>query len=879
MASSTQVPGLDGATPQLSQNVPGVQFPFRQEFGREGAAYEHLGESIEGAAHTGAEIYDEIQRQHDISTSSLAFTQATVRHAQMRDDIAMSSPDGLVHDPDNNEVLQNPDGSQKTIAQQYWDHADKDYQDTQQGMTPRAAAMFRQVMQKDISENTQKLQNEGMRLQAQNSDQKLQQIKDTYSKDFDRSFVPSANPYYTGSMQDGTTREYPSAQKFFDAIQNTQLTRQQMGPIQGKNGLYGPSEVEALKKGDGQELANNWLTSAKQDLMEINGSRAALHNQLKDASSTSSMQIRSLMDIVNGRDPESMRRAGRKLPTINSALSPDQIHHWNEALLGMIPAAKSVDKSEYELQKNQLTESAKSAQSLDQFFGSPLFQKTTLMGSGIGLTDAERVKDLAPIVSQAVTSVALSSVGGISSTDAKRQAATAVLKDAEKRWPQLAGMIGEKNTDGFGQAITSEANKQVAAKLQEDASQMKSDPMKYMAGIKEGPQGPGGTPAYKSPMAHAIEERLDPRKDPSIFSIFKPMSGGKSVMESAQATANNGYARMFNSKSDVSILQEDQFKDQASRLKNANDPHLITSYFNQLNQQRLTPAEKENYINDLVHKGGLPQTYVDALNLTTPTEREAVWAKLLSKPAELPEGLSQKQLDQSFSEHNKALAAYEDRKYGPNSSFSRTMMDTYRHSWQEDVKQAMHRGMQETDAYAYADDQRDKTTGAIGTVGAQHDFFGTGLIHWGTVGPQVPVEYGSNKFNDAQKQKINDSLLYAQSKDTLKNYHIAPAPGQLPLNDNAPTDASRVASTASFWRRVGHAWRLQTMEMDSNNRPTGNSQDVWVYGKDTQAHPYEVSEDSALAGPPADFKQHAVPSVKKSTDPQVGGMRLGESKF
>lgn len=856
-----QVPGIDN-TPTISTNVPGVQFPMRGA-AQAGEMISHAGEGLSRGVEAGAEVYDEVQRAHDISTAALAHTQDSVSESKSREQLVLNSPDGFVHDPFDGNIVTNRDGSQKTIAQQYWEDADIRYQDRQQNMTPRAAAMYRAKMQEVIGSNTMRLQNEGIIKQADSSEQKVQNVKDIYSKDFDRAFVPDVSAYYGGSQnEDGSVKQYPSAQKFFDAVQGTTLLREQLGNVQGKKGLFGAQEIPALKQSDAAELADHWLTSGKQDLIESSGSRAALHQNLKDAASTSVMQIHSMLDIVDGKDPESMRRAQSGLPTINSSLTPDLIHKWKNDLLGMIPAAKEVDKSEYELQKNQLDDFAKGVRSLDQFAGSALLQKTLLAGGGLGLTPAERVKDLSSAFSSAIMASAVTQTTGISSPESKRQAVAQVLQEGQKHWVQLAQMVGEHNTQGFAEAITAEASKQVAAKLQEDEHQMRQDPMKYMAGIKEGPQGPGGSPGYNNKTAHDIQNKLDPNTDPSLFSIFKPMPGGKSVIEAAQATANNGYARMFGAKADVAILQKNQFEDQAKRLVGSNDPRMITNYFSQLeNQKGMTASEKEGYILDLVNKGGLPQTYADALNLKTSAEREARWASLQAGPPAMPEGLKDKDVEQYSRQENKSLFSFLDLKYGPNSPEARTARNTYDKSWQDDFKQGVNRGMSEGDAKNYANAQRDKTTGSIGVVGAKHDFFGTGWLHWGSTGPQVPVEFGSNKYTDQQQQNIKDTLLYHQSKENLSKYKFVTPPGALPPNDNAPSDAERIANTASMWRKVGGGWRLQTQELDKENRPTGISQDVQFYGADHKPRYFDVPEKQAIVGPPQGAAKAVAPAT------------------
>lgn len=856
-----QVPGLDNA-PLLNQNVPGVQLPYRGEFTRLGQATENLGQSLEGTAKTGAEIYDSIQVQHDLSTASKAATNMKVAHEQLAQNIQNSSPDGFIYDDVTGAPSTNKDGSPRTIAQEYWDQADSDYQERQENLSPRAAAMFRQKAQETIASNTQGLQVAQLGMQRKASDQTVTDNINADKKSFDTSFVPSgvtsAGAYYTAPGENGSTKEYPSAAKLYDAIQDRLLDRQQ----QGRMGGFNPTEIKQKQEADAADLADHWLTAGKLDLIESSGSRAKLHDTLKDASSTAVMQVHSLLDIVEGKDPQSGRRSSLGLPTVNSSLMPDQIEKWRADLLGMVPAAKEVDKSEFNLNSKLLEDYAKGVKSMDQFNNSPLFQKTLLMSGGLGLTPAERIEKFMPSVAAAVTSSANAATTGIASPEAKRQAADAALASGRKYFPQLAQMLGEKNTEGFGEAISTEASKQVAAKLQEDEKQMRANPMGYMAGIQEGPQGPNGTPKYRSAMAHAIENQLDPKTDPSLLSIFKPMSGGKSVLENAQGTANNGYARMFGSKTDVAILSKNQFEDQAKRITSSNDPKLITDYFKQLDQQNISSAEKESFIQHLVSQGGLKQTYVDALNLHTPAEREARWAAIQSGPLPMPDGYTRKRIEAISAQENKGLFSFLNVKSGPNSPATLTARNTYDQSWQRDFTAALGRGLGESDAKGFANDQRDKTTGAIGIVGGQHDFFGTGLIHYGKSGPQVLIEYGSNNYTPAQQQTINDTLLYAQSKEMLGKHKVVAAPGSLPPNENAPTNEENAADKAVFWRKIGGGWRLQVQEVDKNNRPTGINQDLQVMDSNGKPHTYDWTESQALAGPPKGAPKAVAPPSK-----------------
>lgn len=873
------VPGID-QTPSLSQNVPGVAFPMRGA-SEAGEMISRGGKGVEAFGQDIGVISDEIQRQQDVSTAALATTKSEISLRGISQNVADQSTDGFMHDDDGS-ISTNKDGSQRTILQEGWDQMNTHYQDAQQGMTPRAAAIYRSATLRAVGENAQRLQGQQLVLQSQAAKNSVGAMLDVASKDFDQSFVPKDNAYYTTQQTDGSTKEYPSAQKLFDAIDQSRLTIQRLGPQGDKPGAYAASEVQPAQQDAASKLAENWLTSAKLDLIESQGSRAALHQSMKDASSTAVMQAHSLLDIVEGKDQQSQRRNSVGAPTVNSSLTPAQVEKWRSDILGMIPAAKEVDKSEYELQKQQLGETAKGVKNLDQLFNSALMQKTVMMGSGLGMTSAERVKDFAPIVSDGVVAAALSSTTPINSPEAKRQAATAVLQDAAKRWPVFAQQIGEKDVSGFGNAIATAASKQVAEKLAEDERKMRENPLGYAAAIRPGPQGPGGTPQYGDKTQHALEGKLDPRSgDPSLTAIFKPMSpGGKSVLQTAQESANNIYSRMFNSKADVSALQPEQFKDQARRIVSSNDPHLITTYFSKLEQSGLSDKQKEAFQQDLVDKGGLPQTYVDALNnLKTPAEREARWATLQAGAPALPEGVSHQTLEQLNQQDNKNLYKFLDTKYGPNSPAARTARDTYGKAYKDDIVEGLNRGMGESQARAYAQGLRDKTTGAIGIVGAEHSLWGIGL---GRYGPQVPVEFGSNKYTPEQQQHITDTLLHFQDSKTLSQYKFVPAPGALPKNDNAPSDADNVAANVSMWRKVPGGWRLQQKELDKENRPTGNSTDVQIYvsdGKTKTAHFLEVHEQDALAGPPQGAAHSVSPAPKATNNPGAafGGGRHPDS--
>jgi hypothetical protein len=114
----SNVPGIDSAPQFDTRGVPGVQLPRRTEFGELGRAYESLGGSVEGAARTGADISNEIQRQSDISASSTEYADAQIAHNKYLTGLAKSTPDGIIRDPLTQEPVTNKDGTQRTISQE-----------------------------------------------------------------------------------------------------------------------------------------------------------------------------------------------------------------------------------------------------------------------------------------------------------------------------------------------------------------------------------------------------------------------------------------------------------------------------------------------------------------------------------------------------------------------------------------------------------------------------------------------------------------------------------------------------------------------------------------------------------------------------------------
>lgn len=854
--AGTNVPGLDNA-PQISQNVPGVQFPFRQEFGREGAGIEHVGEGLEGLARSGGEIYDEIQRQHDITTATQAATESEVAHSQMRTQLENSSPDGFVRDDTTGEIIQNRDGTQKTIAQQYWENADSDYQTRQNNMSPRAAAMFRQQMQRTIVENTQRLQLKGLEMQRKNTEDQIGNIKDTFSKDFDRSFVPSNAPYYAAASGDAT-KQYPSAQKFFDAVQTIQLLRQQQGPAAGKAGMYNPAEVEALKKGDSSDLANNWLTSAKLDLIESNGSRSALHNALKDGSSTSVSQLYSLLDVVEGKDPESARRVQNNLPTINSSLTPAQVEKWRTDLLGMIPSAKSVDRSDFDEHAHAMAEAAKTgkySQSPDQLFASQDWQYLMHAAGPLGLTAEEQQEKLEPIFGNALTA----SLGGASFDRMNAGAQAAFLQKRGEAWSkafeQFGGMAGMHYTGDQAKALASHALEKAAEDMKQGNIDASQDFGKYMSGMASGAQdfSQKGGIKYRSPTVFQGSQQI--MNDPSLFAVLKPGPGGKPLIQSMGKEMEYASASKFGKGADVQLFSKDIYQDYAGRIKNASGEQA-EAFFSAL--KKADPKRAATFLNQVVQYGNLNQGYQIAQGWPTAIQRANVMDGI--RADQLSPTPGEKIGDETKAQvYDKARRWFgEDMKFnngllGAGSLEATTANNALLALGVQKYKEARLMSMSKDQAAEYAQAEVRKGNPETSYVGDTHHFLG---MSFGTSGPQAQVKYTRADLSPDQQQTTKESLLQAQKAQALSRYQFVPAPvAPGDYNFNPKLQADWIAEHADRWVPVKQggpdaAYRLYYRGTNADGSPGTKTYPVQIYGSDGTPSFYEVKEKDALKAMP-----------------------------
>lgn len=846
--AGTNVPGLENSAPQFSQNVPGVQFPYRQEAGREGMALQHLGEGIESAAHAGGEIYDEIQRQHDISTASKNYVDAGVSHAQQMQNLKLSSPDGFVHDTDTNEVVKNRDGSQRTIAQEYWNWADSDYQDRQKAMSPRAAAMFRQQMQSEIGQNTKLLQNTQLELQRKSADQDVVQGMASYARDNDRTPYPDAMPYYEEKREDGSVNLRGNTYKINSQLATLKLWTQRQGPVGDQPGMYGPTDIDKLTTKRLSDHANDWVRSAVTDILENDTPR----DHKNRVSTTAYQQVLNLRDVIEGKDPMSSKADSQGLPTVKSSLTSEQADKWRNQLNSMLDGAKKIDRTDYEFQLQQMKQASKLGQfqSPDQLMNSPQFSYLMHAAQPLGLTPEEHLKNVSEIFSNAASSP-MTAGFDLSSESAKRQQIMTKIEQFSKAWPQYGQMLGAHFTGAMADALKPDVQKGALANLKEETTQFKADPAKYAAGASSS-YSPDGAIHYRNKTMKGVEDHMF--QDPSLFAALKPMANGNSVITNAIGTMKRIGAQGFGQGYDVNFLSKDAYEGWAKKIERSGNPEQVEQMFHQLNHQ--AGADAGTVMDQLVKVGNLDQRYQTAQNLPTAQARIAAYADIMSKGAAIEaytkseDGESAGEIWKKAGKANHDIIDFNNRLYGADSPEASKAIKALNQTWASAYASARGvKGTSQSEAAQAADERVRAQIAPISNVQNEHHWLG-GMINFGT-GPASRVQFSRADLDKDQQTSIQQNLLKAQGVEELSKYQIAPAPiTQGAYDFNKKVNAQWIAEHPFIWYPVGKGpdarYRLQYQGMNADGSPNGRGYDLRVFGSDGSPRYYEMKESDAL---------------------------------
>lgn len=845
-----QVPGLNN-TPQFSENVPGVQFPFRQEFGKLGQGLATVGKGVESLAHTGGEIYDEIQRQQDISTAQSNAVQMDVAHSKMRQDLTQVSPDGFMHDEDSGEIVKNADGSQRTIAHEYWDRADADYQERQKNMSPRAAAMFRQeTLEKVIGQNTKLLQLKGLELQRADSNQKVSDAAANFARDNDRSPWSDVNPYYSDKREDGSINLRGNTDKINDQLRTLKLWTAQQGPVNGAPGMFNPTEVQEHTAKRLSQHANDWVQSAATDIVENDTPR----DHKNHISTTAMQQVLNLRDVIEGKDPQSARAQKFGMPTVASSLTSDQRDKWRNHLNSMLDQAQKIDRSDYDFQLQQMKEKASSGyySTPDKFFASPEMSYLKHASEPLGLTPEKSMHDMSEVFVEA----AKGSVGGaqfdLASDSSKQAQIRTAIGSYAKAWQQWGQMNGVKFTESMQGAVSAQAEKAAVAKITEDTRQYREDPAKFAASPASGYQDPQRGVKYRSPTMHAVEEHLF--SDPSIFAPLKPLANGQPVIVAAAREMKKIGTMGFGAGFEPGYLSKDAYQAWANKIEKSNNPAQAQQMFDQL--KKTAGPDAGTVMNQLVQIGHLNPRYQTAFTLPSSQAQTDAIADIQSKGSAV-KLLADSQNGEDTVKAVKQIAVkalqgqldFNHKLYGADNPLAAQANTGAVDTWSSAYATARLAGRSREEATQAANERIQAQMPPTGVVQDQHHFLG---MSFGSAGPATHVRFSRPDLSTEQQQTIQSNLLTAQKADALQRHEIVPAPvkpGE--YNFNPKLDAKWVSEHPFIWYPVRQgsanaAYRLMYQGINADGSPNGRGYDLRVFdGKGNPTY-YEVKESEAL---------------------------------
>lgn len=756
-----------------STQVPGINFPYRQEFGKVGQALSHLGGDVEQAASTGSEIYNEVQRQHAISQSENYSVNAKVSHDAYIRNLKTASPDGFIHEngDQSQPVQQNPqDGTPRTITQEYKDWSNEMYMQDQDKLTPMAAAMYRQKMLPEIGARLTSLNNDAHTMQLSDAEQKRQDSNETVYKEFNQA--PWDSTY-------GGQQNRPDVGKFSDYAQSATLGLQQRGGVldpetgQLKGGLMNQEQIDKLKAKQLNEYGERWFGSAITKIQEE-----------KAANGPHMMQdISNLLDVVDGKDPQSQAfsKVGKITPA--SSLTAEKQNQIKDFLLKMIPNAKSIDMSEYKHElDNHIAAAEQGTYPLGQM--SPSLQnlmnwQDTFIKTG-QMAQADRLDDMGKVYAAQAKGALAGKGFDMLPHNAQHSLMESKTETAIKSLQQDAQMHQLTYTADEGEKVANEVRARGAANIEKIESEKQKDFPGFLAGedsFKKGTYRSGiakqvsqldfSNPAsiQKSGLIPQYLKQLDNKYTANYgtnTSYWRPISKDQSATLGAAITA-------------MSPTQQGQAVDNLKDAYGKAFPNLMDTLIedNSLKSQNTQSA-------DWKFVGGIPTVQGRVAQLSamqgTQATRELYEATTSNKWDALKTSVAQQWKSDIDVIVKTSPLNIDQRTYGAS------VLNTATNA----VAQMMiqNPGMKTADAIAASKNEAFKGYPKIDTVGNYKSFFGwKSPIH---EGPQVQAAFPSN-LSDQQRSIVQQNLQQIMTEDGLKKAGASapkPIPGQSDLSDH-----------------------------------------------------------------------------------------------
>lgn len=312
--------------PQFNtQFVPGVQFPYRQEFGKVGKAAQELGQSVDRAAESADYLSNRIKLAEAQNASANSYAQDKIDAETKQREINMQSPDGYMYDTttdaSGNTVFRkdeagrtipiyNPDGTRQTTAQAFHAWADARYQATQDSLpSDMARGLYRDKAMEYFTGLTNSMMIEGQQKKVKAFDEQT----DARVQGYQNNLVvnPDLNNLYRDTQDEITTQT------------------QQVGNVH-----TGPEAGEKIRK-----------IQARMAYSAIQGAWDQEILNKKENDPTRVQSIMKWLAVLKGEDQLSRQRLADdpRAPIVSNMMDPNQKAVEIEKLEHLLPNAKQED--------------------------------------------------------------------------------------------------------------------------------------------------------------------------------------------------------------------------------------------------------------------------------------------------------------------------------------------------------------------------------------------------------------------------------------------------------------------------------------------------------------------------------------------------------
>lgn len=312
------MPKLPDSNPMLSLDIPSVNMPSSSEFGKIGNAIEYAAEQVEGA---GFDALTQIKHAEAQDASSSAFYKDKVDSENKITQLKLQSSDGYMHeDPtdSSSDIIQNQDGSRRTMSQEFYDWANERYQNTQTKMpTELAYEMYKSRALPYLSDQQALVQNDTQVMKVKAYDQR----KEADIKSLGDQLVSNPNLLNFYLHANDVAPDFKS----------------QIGV------MHNAAEADQKTRQAYQSLSR--------DLMQ--GAYTQILSQKKEGDPTRLQDIQRWRDVLSGNDPMSRARAARGMPVLADMMDPIQKSVEEEKLVRLIPTAQAADLNDFRAMLHQ----------------------------------------------------------------------------------------------------------------------------------------------------------------------------------------------------------------------------------------------------------------------------------------------------------------------------------------------------------------------------------------------------------------------------------------------------------------------------------------------------------------------------------------------